>query len=416
MNYFFRLHLLLKFESYGHQLITSMLKKNHIPRSNTMEIQRLLAWFPAVCMVGARQVGKTTLARSLAAMEGQAAVYLDLEAERDRRKLKDPYLFFKRYENQCVVLDEVQRMPGLFEQLRGIIDENRRPGRFLLLGSAAPALLQQSSESLAGRIAYLELPPFNRLEIEAHFDLETHWLRGGFPDALLVESDEQSEVWRQNFIRTYLERDLRMLGLSGDINQIRRFWQMIAAVNGGIWNAEAFGASLGVTGATLKKQLDFLENAYLLTVLPAWSHKTAKRLVKAPKVYVRDSGILHAILRLDRFDELMGHPILGVSWEGYVIEQIRQNCKDQLEMYFYRTHHGAECDLVLAKGNQPLACVEIKFSSAPDVSRGFYQVVEDLGTAKNFIVVPHTDDYPFKENIEVTNLDTFLRVHLPQLM
>lgn len=393
-----------------------MLSEKFIPRLAAAPLAQLLGWFPAVAIVGARQVGKTTLARSLAQTGGQQAMYLDLEAERDRRKLKDPYLFLKRFESQCIILDEIQRMPGIFELLRGMIDENRRPGRFLLLGSAAPALLQQSSETLAGRIAYFELSPFHLTEVLAHADQEAHWLRGGFPDSLLAESDEASDKWRQNFIRTYLERDLRMLGLGAEPALLRRFWQMIAAVNGGIWNAETFAASLGVSGTTLRKYLDFLENAFLITVLRPWSGKTAKRLVKAPKVYVRDSGLLHALLRLDYYEELLGHPVLGGSWEGYVIEQVRQLAGDQLQVYFYRTHHGAECDLVLAKGDTPIAAIEIKFSSAPDVAKGFYQVIEDLGTTSNFVITPHSDDYPLKAQIEVTSLRSFLRYHLPRLL
>ena len=307
-------------------------------------------------------------------------------------------------------------MPGLFELLRGLVDERREPGRFLLLGSASPALLQQSSETLAGRIAYLELAPFNLLEINELHTQEDTWLRGGFPGSLLAGSDEESFFWRQNFIRTYLERDLRLLGLATEPALIRRFWQMTAAVNGSIWNGERFAASLGVSGVTVKKQLDFLENAFLLTVLQAWHSKTGKRMVKAPKVFVRDSGILHALLRLDFFEELMAHPALGSSWEGFVIEQIRELVGDKLACFYYRTHNGSECDLVLAKGSEAVAAIEIKFSSAPDLSRGFYHAVEDLGTAQNFIVVPQGDDYPLKTNVEVVSLLSFLQTHLPKLI
>jgi len=387
-----------------------------IERAATTELNRLLAWFPAVCIVGARQVGKTTLAKSLRQDNGpQPAIYLDLEAERDRRKLKDPYLFLSRYENQCVILDEVQRMPGLFELLRGMIDENRRPGRFLLLGSAAPALLRQSAESLAGRIAYYELSPFSLLEIPGDTTQDAHWLRGGFPDSLLAESDEASAAWRQNFIRTYVERELGILGLGADPNRIRRFWQMLASLNGSIWKGESFASSLGISGVTVHKYLDFLENAFLLTVLQPWHGKIEKRLVKAPKVYIRDSGLLHALLHLDFFDDLLAHPGLGMSWEGYVIEQVRETAGDKLELYYYRTHNGAECDLVLAKGGDPVASIEIKFSSAPDVSKGFHISVSDLNTSRNFVVIPKGEDYPLKENIEVVSLRSFLEKHLPGL-
>lgn len=387
-----------------------------IPRSASAELNRLLAWFPAVCIVGARQVGKTTLAKTLVQLkEAMPAVYLDLESERDRRKLKDPYLFLSRYENQCVILDEVQRMPGLFELLRGIIDENRRPGRFLLLGSAAPALLRQSAETLAGRIAYYELSPFNLTEVAGRTTWEEHWLRGGFPDGLLAERDEASAKWRQNFIRTYVERELGMLGMGAEPNQVRRFWQMLASVNGSIWKGESFASALGVSGVTVKKYLDFLEQAFLLTVLQPWHGKIEKRLVKAPKVYVRDSGLLHTLLRLDFYDDLLGHPILGMSWEGYVIEQIRQKTGDELQLYYYRTHNGAECDLVLVRGVTPVAAVEIKFSSTPDVSKGFHISIGDLGTAHNFVIIPKGSDYPLGETIEIVSLQSFLEKHLPRL-
>jgi len=391
--------------------------KKMIARRAAAELNRLLAWFPAVCIVGARQVGKTTLAKSLTQDKGpHQAIYLDLEAERDRRKLKDPYLFLSRYENQCVILDEIQRMPGLFELLRGMIDENRRPGRFLLLGSVAPTLLRQSAESLAGRIAYYELPPFNLMEIGGDYMQDTHWLRGGFPDSLLAESDEASTAWRQNFIRTYIERELGMLGLGAEPNRIRRFWQMLATLNGSIWKGESIASSLGVSGVTVHKYLDFLENAFLLTVLQPWHGKIEKRLVKAPKVYIRDSGLLHALLRLDFFDDLLAHPGLGMSWEGYVVEQIREVVGDKLDLYYYRTHNGAECDLVLARSGNPVAAVEIKFSSAPDVSKGFHISISDLETPHNFVVIPKGTDYPMKENIEVVSLHSFLEKHLPGLL
>lgn len=387
--------------------------RQFLPRRAAIELQQLLRTFPVVCIVGARQVGKTTLARTLT--RDMDAVYLDLEAERDRRKLRDAFLFLSRYEHSCVVLDEVQRMPGLFELLRGMVDANRRPGRFLLLGSAAPPLLQQSAETLAGRIAYFELSPLNLTETTPDIELETHWLRGGFPDSLLAESDEASAKWRQNFIRTYVERELGLLGLGANPNLVRRFWQMLASVNGSIWKAESFASSLGVSGVTVKKYLDFLENAFLLTVLQPWHGKIAKRLVKAPKVYIRDSGLLHSLLRLDFYDHLLGHPNLGASWEGYVIEQVREVVGDNLDLHYYRTHNGAECDLIIVKGGRPLVAAEIKFSSAPDLSRGFHVSLADLQAPFNFVIVPQGDDYPLSANVEVVSLRSFLENHLPRL-
>ena len=366
--------------------------------------------------MGPRQVGKTTLCKALTAELGIPAQYLDLESERDRRKLKDAYLFLKNYENHCVVLDEIQRMPGLFELLRGMIDEKRTPGRFLFLGSASPALLQQSSETLAGRIAYLELNPFNLLEVKSVQSQQAHWLRGGFPNSVLARSDEESMKWRTDFVRSYLERDLRALGLGADPMVVRRFWKMLAAWNGSIWKAESLASSLGISAVTVKKYLDFLENAFLLTVLPPWHGKIEKRLVKAPKVYVRDSGLLHALLQLDFFEELSAHPLLGMSWEGYAIEQIRQAVGERLSCHFYRTHHGAECDLVLAKGDTAVAAIEIKYSSAPDVTKGFYHSVADLDTRHNYVVIPSEEDYPHRADVQVTGLLPFLERHLPDLM
>ncbi|MEK7253598.1 MAG: ATP-binding protein, partial [Bacteroidota bacterium] len=361
---------------------------NYISRAHEPHIQKLLSYFPAVAIVGARQVGKTTLAKTLAKNMEAAFSYLDLEDERDRVKLAaDPHFFFKRNENQCVVLDEVQQMPEIFRLLRGVIDENRRPGRFILLGSASPELLRQTSESLAGRIAYVELPPLNFLEVRATHDWQTHWFRGGFPDSLLAPDDALSLQWRRNFIRSYLERDLPLLGLSADPALVRRFWQMLAAEHGGIWQGEKFARSLGVSGATVKRYLEFLENAFLVSSLEPWFVNVSKRIVKSSKIYQCDSGILHAWLDFNKMDDLLGNAILGNSWEGYVIEQIKAVAGDHLSYFFYRTHHGAEFDLVLVKGGNPVAGVEVKFSATAAVQKGFYIAAEDLGTKQNFVVV-----------------------------
>ncbi|MBX2928407.1 MAG: ATP-binding protein [Saprospiraceae bacterium] len=381
-----------------------------IHRAIEPELKRLLSYFPAVGIVGARQVGKTTLVKAL----DDNFVYLDLEDERDRAKLSaDPHFFLRTYENRCVVLDEVQQMPEFFRLLRGIIDENRRPGRFILLGSASPELLRQSSESLAGRIAYVELSPLHLGEISAFCDWQTHWFRGGFPESLLAPDGALSLSWRRNFIRSYLERDLPRLGLSADPILIRRFWQMLAGENGGIWQGEKFARALGVSGHTVKSYLSFLENAFLVTSLQPWFPNVSKRIVKSPKVYQRDSGILHAWMDFNGINDLLGSTALGASWEGYVLEQIKNHSGEGLSCFFYRTHQGAECDIVLVKGHSPVAGIEIKFSSAPIISKGFYSSIADLGTRENYIIIPGEEDYQPKEGIRVTGLTTFLKQYLP---
>ena len=386
-------------------------------RAASGHISSLLGYFPAVGIVGPRQVGKTTLAKMLADASEAPWAYLDLEDDRDRQKLAtDPHFFFQHFEDQCIILDEVQQMPEIFRTLRGAIDANRRPGRFILLGSASPELLRQSSETLAGRIGYVELYPFNLLEIDDPSDWKAHWFRGGFPGSYLAPNDDLSLQWRKNFIKTYIERDLPQLGLSADPLQVRRFWQMLAAQHGNLWNAEQFANSLGVSGHTIKRYLGFLESAFMIHSLQPWFTNVGKRLVKSPKVYLRDSGILHAWFDFAQFDNLLGNTILGASWEGYVIEQIKSAVGDKLECFFYRTQQGAECDLVLVKGGAPIAAIEIKFSSAPTVSKGFYISIDDVQTAQNFVIVPQTEDYPLKEGVWVVSLSSFLEKHLPELI
>lgn len=387
--------------------------EKYISRTIETNVLELLKFFPAVGIVGPRQVGKTTLVKVL----NKNFVYLDLEDDRDRAKLSaDPYFYFRENSDRCIVLDEVQQMPEIFRLLRGIIDENRRPGRFILLGSASPELLRQSSESLAGRIAYIELNPFNLPEVRPEVDWKTHWLRGGFPNSLLAPTGEFSFEWRRNFIRSYLERDLPGLGLNADPVIVRRFWQMLAGENGGVWLGEKFARSLGVSGHTVKNYLSFLENAFLVTVLEPWFSNVSKRVIKSPKIFQQDSGLLHTWLDFRKMDDLLGSAHLGASWEGYVITQIKSIAGNRLNYYFYRTYQGSECDLVLTQGNQPVACIEIKFSSAPVLSKGFYIAAEDLGAANNYIIVPEIQEYSPKENLTVTSLINFLERHLPKYL
>ncbi|RQW03484.1 MAG: ATP-binding protein, partial [Calditrichaeota bacterium] len=288
------------------------------------KIQKSMDFFPVVGIVGPRQCGKTTLVRQLMAESHQKFTYLDCEHPRDLAKLTDPVLFLESNQDKCVVLDEIQAKPGLFPVLRSLIDVQKKPGRYVILGSASPDLIRDSSESLAGRISYHELSPFNILEVHRRSELTNHWFRGGFPDAFLQEDDDLRSEWFYNFVKTYVERDLPMLGLGLSPSVISRFWRMLATIHGNLLNKSNLSKSLEISYPTISRYLDFLEEAFLITQLYPFSANLKKRLVKSPKIYLRDSGVLHHQLNIHNYDELFGHSILGVSWEGYIIEQIRQ--------------------------------------------------------------------------------------------
>ncbi len=373
----------------------------YISRSAEDEILKMAAYFPAVAVVGPRQVGKTSLVQAIRSKLSRPSLYLDLENPDDRIKLQQPALFLDPLGDQTIILDEVQRLPSLFPVLRGIIDRNRQPGRFILLGSASPDLIRDTSESLAGRIAYHELRPFTFKEIDDRYDFRTHWFRGGFPESLLAPDEDLSRRWRQNFIQTYLERDLPMLGLSADPVLIGRLWRMTAHLSGGVLNMETLAGSLGIHGATIKKYLDFLESAYLIRRLPPFYHNLKKRLIKRPKIYLRDTGILHQLLGIPSHVDLSGHPVLGASWESYVIEQVAGILPDWAELFFYRTHDGTEGDLVIARAGRPEILIEIKYSTTPSPSRGFYIASKDLQTKRHFLICPVEQGFPLSEKIRV---------------
>lgn len=362
------------------------------------ELRQLLDHFPAVALTGPRQCGKTTLARQLEETIGKPCLYLDLENASDRLKLTDPSAFLDPQAERLVILDEVQRMPDLFPQLRGIIDRRRTAGRFLLLGSASPLLLRQSSESLAGRIAHVELTPLQIAEVGRN-QLSRLWVRGGFPDSFLAATDAVSYRWREEFIRTYLERDIPQLGFRVPAESLRRLWQMLAHHHGGVLNKSQLGQSLDVTHATIGHHLDMLAQTYMVRTLPPFLPNLKKRLVKSPKIYVRDSGLLHALLGLESEGDLRGHPVFGASWEGFALEQILQAYPGWKASH-YRTATGIELDLVLEKGTRRLA-FEFKASSAPAVTRGFHQAVEDIRPQQTFIVAPVDSSYPIGEKITV---------------
>ena len=363
-------------------------------------IELALEQFPAVALLGPRQAGKTTLARSITA--GRAgSLYLDLERPSDLAKLADPELFLSRYADHLVVLDEIQRRPELFSVLRALIDDNRHPGRFLLLGSASPQLLQQASESLAGRISFHELSPFDVSEVQPTFaELPSFWLRGGYPLSWLAKTDEASAAWRESFIATHLERDIPAFGIRVPSTTLRRFWQMLAHLHGQMWNASRLASGFGVSAPTVQHYLDILEATYMVRRLQPLHANLSKRLVKSPKIYLRDSGLLHALLGLRSLEDLAGHPVVGASWEGWVLEQIAQLLPSPWQLSFYRTAAGAELDIVAERGNKKIG-FEIKFSSAPTLTKGFWSAVDDLALERVYVIAPVETGYPLGQNVDV---------------
>jgi predicted AAA+ superfamily ATPase len=362
----------------------------------------------AVALIGPRQSGKTTLAFEIAGT--RPSLYLDLEAREDRDKLSDPALFLRRHEDKLVILDEIHRMPELFQTLRGLIDEGRRKGlrngRFLVLGSAAIDLLRQSGESLAGRIEYIELGPLHALEIAGSpADIDRLWLRGGFPDSFLANDDADSFALRRSFIRTYLEKDVPQFGPRIPAEVLERLWMMLAHCQGGLLNASRLAASLSVSAPTVTSYIGLLVDLLLVRRLPPYHANVGKRLVKSPKTYLRDSGLLHALLGITSQDELAGHPILGKSWEGFVIESILAVTPEHVGTSFYATAAGAEIDLVLDfGGTRGRWAIEVKRSLSAKPARGFFLSLDDLRPSKAFVVSAGHERYPLSERVEAISL------------
>jgi predicted AAA+ superfamily ATPase len=362
----------------------------------------------SVVLLGARQVGKTTLARAIAEARGPRAIYLDLERASDRRRLEDADHFLRAQAGKLVVIDEIHRAPGLFETLRGVIDERRREGdrtgHFLLLGSASLDLMRQASESLAGRVAYVELAPIDANEIgEAGPGFETLWVRGGFPESLLAPDDAASLAWRRDFIRSYLERDVPMFAPRLPSESLDRLWRMLAYGQGAILNQSRLAASMGVSAPTVSRYVDLLVDLLLVRRLRPWSGNVGKRLVRSPKVFVRDSGLVHALLELRDWNDVLGHPVAGSSWEGFVIESLIAAAGESYTPLFYRTEDGAEVDLVLERGGRVAIAVEIKRSTAPQRSRGFRLACDALRADEAYVVHGGTGRWPMAGGVEATS-------------
>jgi predicted AAA+ superfamily ATPase len=389
------------------------LQGKYIDRDISEKLVNFLNHFPCVALLGPRQSGKSTLAKKV--LENwESPVLLDLERPSDLQKLNEPELFFRSHENHLVCLDEIQRKPEIFRILRSVIDSRDRNSQFLILGSASRNLIRQSSESLAGRIVYLELTPFLTSEAarEDTWDDEVIrriWFRGGFPRSYLAESDEISQVWRNNFIRTFLERDIPQLGFRIPADSLFRLWQMCAHSHGQLLNQTVLGQSLGLSHVTIRSYLEILAQTYTLRLLRPFQKNIKKRLVKTPKLYLRDSGLLHALLNIPSFTDLMGHPVYGASWESMAMENIiawHEGC----EFYFYRTSAGAELDLLLVKGNRKIG-FEFKASMAPTLQRGFWNSLEDLQPEMTYIIAPVKESYPVKERVLTTNLKEYFNRH-----
>ena len=384
-------------------------------RQITQKLQTTIAQVPAVALLGARQVGKTTLAKTIA--KDIDSIYLDLEAPEDLLKLSDPSSFLSTHADKLVILDEIQRSPELFPVLRGLIDKNReqgrRAGQFLLLGSASMDLMRQSSESLAGRISYLEMSGLNVAEVDGkQREWQTLWLRGGFPDSYLAADDDGAMDWLENLIRTYLERDIPQMGFRVPAARLRRLWTMLAHLQGETINYSKLASNLEVDAKTISHYIDILVDLLLVRRLEPWHTNVKKRLVKSPRYYVRDSGILHRLLGINSYDALLSHPVLGKSWEGFVVENILSLLPSRAESYFYRTAAGAEVDLVIKMPSSEIWAIEIKHGVAPKIGKHYNQTCDDVGATHKYILYGGDDEFPVGNDVKVISLPGLMdRLH-----
>ena len=375
--------------------------QTYVKRIITTAIEQKLENMPGVVILGPRQCGKSTLAKAIISEIG-GAVYLDLERPSDVSKLRDPEAFFSLNSDKLICLDEIQRVPELFSVLRSVMDENRKNGQFIILGSASPDLIRQSSETLAGRISYFELTPFVLKEVSEDHHLKTLrklWLRGGFPRSYLASNEKESIEWRLDFIRTFLERDIPQLGFRTPAKTIERFWRICAHLHGQLLNSSKLGESMGVSHHTVRSYIDMLEQSFVLRVLRPYESNLKKRLIKSPKIYIRDSGILHALLGIETHNDLLGHPVYGPSWEGLVIENIL-SLLPNWKASFYRTSSGSEIDLVLEKANKRLA-IECKGSTSPNLNQGFWNALSDIKFQEVWVIAPVKEAYPIEKGVMV---------------
>ncbi len=379
--------------------------QRYIRRLAEVKLREYLKIFPAVAVLGPRQCGKSTMIKRLVKKAGNF-IYLDLQNSSDLMKLQEPEFFFENNANKTICIDEIQLAPHLFSTLRSAIDAYRKPARFILLGSASRELIQKTSESLAGRVGFIELSPFTKSEILLKDEQNKLWFRGGFPNSYLAANNKAASIWLEQFLRIYIERDLQNFGLNIPAMQIRRFLTMFAHNQAQVLNSSKLAESLGLTHPTIRRYIDLLENSFVMRTLPPYESNIKKRLIKSPKVYIRDSGLLHKLLQISSLNDLFSHPVFGFSWEGYVIENIISENQD-FQFFFYRTSGGNEIDLVIQTDKKRIA-IECKASKAPQLSGGNYSAIEDIKADEIYVVAPIKDEYKLKENIMVTNLPSVL--------
>jgi len=383
-----------------------------IERLLSEKILRDLEWSPIIGLVGSRQVGKTTLVKHLQGRIKKPTIYLDLELQDDYFKLEDAQSYLSGHADKCVIIDEIQVRPELFALIRALTDQKREPARFILLGSASPHIVKLNTETLAGRISYHELAPFSYSEIKGQFSQEEHWLQGGFPGSLLAPDPLFSRKWMEDFVETFIHRDLSRLGFVVPAALLRNLFSMLAHHSGGLLNASALANSLGVTHPTINKYLELVEACFLIRRLPPYFKNLGKRLVKSSKIFFRDSGLLHHLLRISDMEQLRGNLAVGASWEGYVIEQIIREAPEFSDFYFYRTQNGAEIDLVMITPKGKMAAMEIKFSVAPNISKGFFQSLDDLKPQYKYVITPGGESFTRNDGLRVCSLKEFLEKEL----
>ena len=385
----------------------------YIERSCSQSVLYQMKRYPVVGLLGPRQSGKSTLAKNIK-NRVKKAMYLDLQDPLSLHRLEDPVALFEQYKDSLIILDEIQKAPEFFSVLRSLIDKKRQNGRVLVLGSASPDLIKQSSETLSGRICYLEVTPFQRQEIVSLYNFSNYWTRGGYPLSLLAKDDKDSFDWRKNYIRTFLERDIPQLGFGYlPASQMSRLWKMLAHSHGQILNQSKLGQSLGVSSTSIKKYISILEQTFIIRQLQPYSANLKKRLIKSPKIYIRDSGLLHTLLGIEDTEDLMNHPVCGASFEGIIIENIISQFSDW-EPFFLRTSNGAEVDLILSRGQKKLI-FEMKLNSTPKASKGFFQLVEEIKPQEAFVIAPVKEVFKVK-GLVYSSLEDFTNNKLSKYM